>query len=167
MRTESQGNGYVFTVVHGHPMADSRGRVLLHRYVMSLHIGRVLEKNEVVHHINGDRLDNEIENLKILSPGEHAVLHRPPKYIDLQCDQCGNGFRRRPGRINGKLHFCSKVCSGRYYSQALPRGAGLSKPITHGQTGYNRGCRCDACKLGHAQAAKRRRDRKKKNEARA
>lgn len=50
----------------GHPNAfDARRRIHEHTYIMSKHIGRALFKGETVHHINGDRLDNRIENLEL------------------------------------------------------------------------------------------------------
>ena len=49
----------------GHPNADSKGWILEHRLLMSQHIGRPLIDNENVHHINGDRQDNRIENLEL------------------------------------------------------------------------------------------------------
>jgi hypothetical protein len=47
-------------------MADSNGYVMLHRLVMAEFIGRPLRKNEMVKHKDGDTMNNEIENLKMV-----------------------------------------------------------------------------------------------------
>ena len=58
-----------------HPLKDARGYVFEHRLVMEKYIGRYLTKNEVVHHIDGNRSNNLIDNLLLLKRGEHASKH--------------------------------------------------------------------------------------------
>jgi len=50
-----------------------------HRYLMEKHIGRKLEKAEIVHHIDGDKLNNDISNLKIMNRSSHQKLHTRKK----------------------------------------------------------------------------------------
>ena len=58
-------DGYVDVYLPGHPMASTNGRVNEHRLMMSNALGRPLESYESVHHRNGDRSDNSIENLEL------------------------------------------------------------------------------------------------------
>ena len=45
------------------------------RFVMEKHLGRSLLSNEVVHHINGDKFDDRVENLQVMTNSEHVSIH--------------------------------------------------------------------------------------------
>ena len=65
--------GYIYVNDPKNKDSDSKGYILEHRLIMSKALGRRLKRNEIVHHINGIKDDNRIENLELLAnQAEHV-----------------------------------------------------------------------------------------------
>lgn len=64
-------DGYVWVTV------GRNNRVQEHRLVVEQTFDIKLGKDDIVHHINGDKTDNRIENLQIMTRGEHLIVHNP------------------------------------------------------------------------------------------
>lgn len=71
--------GYVYEYAPDHPAAyksgQRKGYVLQHRLVWERANGRLLQPDEVVHHINGVRDDNRPENLVAMTNSAHCAGH--------------------------------------------------------------------------------------------
>ena len=75
-RTSARAQGTKRTTKKGYVQVKvGRKWVFEHRKVMELCIGRALFDYEVVHHKDGDKANNSISNLELLTKGNHSVLH--------------------------------------------------------------------------------------------
>jgi hypothetical protein len=86
-----RADGYVDLYIPDHPSASKGGYVREHRVVAEKMIGRQLRRGEIVHHKNGDRSDNRVENLEVMTMSEHLRLH----YSERQVDRAGRFVARR------------------------------------------------------------------------
>jgi len=104
-------NGYVLLRVGvGHHLANVTGYAYEHRIVAEEKLGRRLLSGEMIHHIDGNKENNDPSNIKVVTATQHRAEHRtrqrglkepgePNVTIECACG-CGERFQRfdRHGR---------------------------------------------------------------------
>jgi hypothetical protein len=75
---------YIYVKSYDHPNRNSNNEIAQHRLVMEKHLGRYLLKSETVHHRNGIKHDNRIENLEVVVSSPH--------YGKVKCPRCNETF---------------------------------------------------------------------------
>lgn len=107
------------------------------RLLMEEKLGRKLNPDEQIHHIDENPLNNDINNLEIMKIGEHQRKHAPLKYFDklTTCVWCGKEMiwtakqqRDHHGNCPSiDKPFCSKSCIGKYGKYIQNLNAGMAK----------------------------------------
>lgn len=72
--------GYVLILQPGHHRADMHGYVMEHIVVFENETGIAVQPNCVVHHLNGNKQDNRIENLCLMSFSAHTTYHNNKRW---------------------------------------------------------------------------------------
>jgi len=70
------GDGYFMKYAPGHPRAYRGKMVLFHRLILEEKLGRYLLPNEIAHHIDFDKTNNDPDNLLPMVRGEHLHYHQ-------------------------------------------------------------------------------------------
>lgn len=89
--------GYKLILKPDHPNASTSGYVMEHRLTMERQLKRFLLRSEVVHHKNGNRLDNRPENLEVMEKRAHDAAKKPVYHAT--CPYCLKTFP-----IRGNAH---------------------------------------------------------------
>lgn len=102
--------GYAYTILPpSHKfisMAQTKRKILLHRLIMAEHLGRSLEKWEIVHHKNGVRSDNRIENLELINS---AVNHHAITIAETEFKRLKDENEKLKNMLMFLLGYVSKV----------------------------------------------------------
>lgn len=91
-------SGYRYIHLPTHPYASKQGYYAEHRYIMENILKRILDRKEIVHHINHVKADNRVENLCLMADSSHKRLHatenltstRPEVRKKISLSQMGN-----------------------------------------------------------------------------
>jgi hypothetical protein len=111
-----------------HPHCRSDGSFLEHRYIMEQKINRYLKSTEIVHHIDGNSLNNNPNNLQILHFRDHNKLSNSGQFskgitpwnkntIKKNCIICDKSFE--VSHSHDRIKCCSTKCGYRLRSQQM------------------------------------------------
>ncbi len=107
MNEKKKIDGFKAWINRGRRMIYLDGKTIRYaRYMMERHLKRPLKKEEIVHHRDGDMLNDDISNLEIMTIVGHGRLHNIGKIHTIQARQ--NMSKAQTGRIFSAEH-CKKL----------------------------------------------------------
>jgi hypothetical protein len=98
------GSGYISTQGYKIFSCGRNKKILEHRLIMEKFLGRKLKRQEIVHHINHDKLDNRIENLEITSQDIHAQNHMKKTFRNKTHKQCTRCKKIKSRKLFYRIH---------------------------------------------------------------
>lgn len=103
--------GYVYFLDKDHPLSDVNGKVYYHRHVLSVKIGKWMDRSYHVHHLDENKQNNDPSNLEMISPSRHQRKHgfkngTKTKKVKI-CKHCSKRF------ITKDDSFCSQSCASK------------------------------------------------------
>lgn len=79
---KKRSDGYIAVYYPDHPKSNKAGYIMEHDLIMERMIGRHLKDDEVVHHVNGIKDDNRMENLILMKFKEHSGHHMKKRHME-------------------------------------------------------------------------------------
>ena len=111
-------NGAGGLIAGGYIYVRANNRLIgLHGLVMQEILGRPLLTSEHVHHRDGNRQNNQPENLRLLSAGAHAIQHHRKHSLLVWCPQCGQPLLTMQKHASRPGLCCSWKCGGLWRSR--------------------------------------------------
>jgi len=95
--------GYIYRYAPDHPYCTKTGYVMEHRLVMEEKLGRYLKPGEVVHHIDGNKSHNCIDNLELKLNGQHISEDFEASHEVTQLRKQVKDLERENKRLKAKL----------------------------------------------------------------
>ena len=103
---------------------EHRKTISYPRFLIETKLGRKLKEDEIVHHKDGDKSNNNLSNLKIIERSKHSSKHAVElKAQSFICPMCGESFLLEGKKLYDAKYnrkegsagpFCSIECAGRY-----------------------------------------------------
>ena len=95
--------GYRQVLKPDHPRADSGGYVMEHIVVFEQETGIVVPDNCCIHHLNGDKHDNRISNLCMMTCGGHTTYHHTGTKLSEETISKIKRSKRRKSNEQGRI----------------------------------------------------------------